>query len=492
MSAQALTIRGNTFAVLGRLRSMTQDEVWRRVLHLGGRVSADATLRATGRAQYVVIGQRAGGWSVVQARGAGWLAITEQDLLDALARAEAEQEAAREVVPVSDAIGELRGLFDGQPAQEVWQQLCAQLDACDPERLGALIDYAEGHLSARWPEPLDDGVAPDPARWRARAWTSRALSDAWAQAIWRGEASEAHRLCGWYDMSAPYNKRSAAVLRKLLTSAALTGLRGLDLGRQRHALPVSFVKGLWASEAAVRLRSLTLRPWLIEHAELLARPITGLPALRQIELGSPEAHAGGHFEASCAPIHEALFEAPWWSQIEGLVCSVSRPEYAISRTASVYPALAHNLERLPALRGLTLCDGPEIDALIESGAFAQITHLKLCAPPLGAGRAWPEHVIEALGQQRHSVRALDLSRAFLHDGGERVRELLQGARQRQLVEQLVASGAHEGLDTLTVAAEALAPEADAEDDARCIRRTRDALDGAGVRLVEVTRLDAWA
>lgn len=484
-------VSGNTFALLGRLETMTHDEARREIRHLGGRALEGAAPTGTTSsfgARYVVVGQRPG-VMLARARAAGWTCLDEQALRDALARGRAAQARAEVVLPAAEVIGELRACFDGPPTLRTWERLCAQLSAAEPERLDALVDYVAGHL-ARWPEPLDDGVAPDQARWRSHTWTSRKLPLDWLRALSRGEVAPQHRLAAWLDISQVYSAWTSGVLCKLLTPGALSGLRGLDLGVQRAPLPARFLSGVWRDGSLPALRALVLRPMTLEDALRLTAPAPGLPALRQIELASPNQHATSMPADGWNTMGEALFEAPWWSQIEGLVCSITHHRYGVSGAQSVYPSLADNARRLSALRGLTLCDGAQIEALCASSIFSQITHLKLCTL-YSRTLDWPHRVIEALAQTPHRVKALDLSRMYLenvYESANPSRHPLQRAAHIALIEELIARDGHLRLRTLTIAAEALDPETVHGLDPARVQRIYDALDDAGVTLVPVARV----
>ena len=458
--------KGKTFVIIGRLETMTRDEAWLKIMQLGGYTSK--TPRPS--SDVFVMGTSTSAAREAKARALNKKMLTEQEFLDAIARLEAERAEEREVLPVSDAIGEFRALFDGPPSPEVWARLCALLDACAPERLEDVVGYVEAQL-ARWPSGMDRAVAPILSIWHAQPGVGmlRVSGHGWQQALLRGESSPKYRLLRALDLRG-YSSINGTVATKITTNPSLSGLRYLDVGRGNDKLTQTFYKKLFVSEHLPALEQLTIRKLDAKIAAAIAAQPTTLTTLRRVELSYSEQYGNREmFE----PIYGALFEAPWWSQIEGLAFSLTSSGYGIYEGQAVYAQIGRHLGRMTALRGLTLFDGYDLDALVNTGVFGQVSHVTIASRSLQTD-GW-QAICEGLASAASSVRELDLSLMFQIPGRE-------VSTAPELVcdhlSMLIDAGGHEGLETLRLSRAQLAL-----DTPQAIRQ-REQLAEAGVRLVE--------
>lgn len=477
MSDDGDLFKGKTFVIVGRLETMTRDEAWLKIMQLGGYTSK--TPRPS--SDVFVMGTSTSAAREAKARALNKKMLTEQEFLDAIARLETEHQETREVVPVSDAIGEFRALFDGPPTQEVWAQLCALLDSCAPERLEDVVGYVEAQL-ARWPAGMDRAVAPIPSMWLdalGQAGELRVSGYGWQQALLRGESSPKYRLLRALDLRG-YPSINGTVASKITTNPSLSGLRALDVGRGNDKLTQTFYKKLFASEHLPALEQLTIRKLDARIAAAIAAQPTTLTTLRRVELSCPEQY-GGH--GVVESIYSALFEVPWWSQIEGLAFSLTSSGYLIDQGQFVYDLLGRHLGRMTALRGLTLHDGYALDALVNTCVLGQLSDVRLT---FTSNRDESMRALaEGLASEASSVRTLDLSLTY-RVPGHTYRTTL--ARVSKLLAALLEAGVHERVETivlpeaLVVLDEAQLRDA-AELDLALVHRQRAQLAEAGVQVV---------
>lgn len=388
-----------TFVLLGRLESMDKHQAWNKIQALGGYTSN--TPRPS--SDYIVLGPRPGK-KLALVEQLNKPTLTEAQFLAAIAAAESGREAGQEDMPLNDAVGELRDLLYDQPSAELWGQIQALLDACAPAQQALAVDYVRAHV-AHWPDALEQPGAPHPLPWEGPPSELRTFSVAWRGLALEGQ--RAPKLTLGRHMSLHQMRLHTDQALALTRHPDLDHLRSLDLGAG-NSFSDEFFQGLLQSEHLPRLGSLTLHFLLPSHARALCGPHK-LTALRQVTVAPLATQS---YQGAAPEVYDALMEAQWWEQIEGLACCASgsygRPHY----TRSLYAALARQAHRLKKLRHMVLEDTNQLEPLLDSGLLCQLERLSLSV----SQEEHAQRVIDHLAQQGDALRlgTLDLSRvAFL-------------------------------------------------------------------------------
>ncbi len=398
-----------TFVVLGHLTTMTKREAWLKIQSLGGYTSN--TPRPS--SNYFIQGERVPAARQARAEELGFPILSEQEFIDAVEAARAEAAATEEHVELGDAIASFRGLFDGTPSRAIWKKVIELLDECPPEQLPDACQYVESYVS-RWPDHRDSPSAPsmrgqqtyrhDPPS-DDPTFDLRVAMRTWLRELLEGMESPKFSLIrqiGLDDMNL-----NGKTMTHLVRNPTLTRVRELDVGHG-NSITQSFYKALRTSEHLLSLDTLTLTTMSEKHAKALYGDHT-LSGLRWVRLATPEKLAVDAFTDAYAP----LFEAGWWSGVEGLDLSVSRRLWGL-RAASLYGLISEHASNLPALRHLILGDTTGIEDLYGSPLLDQLTRLTVFTSNSEGFVGLLQHLDE---NPDHSIRVLDLSRSnYAHRG----------------------------------------------------------------------------
>lgn len=376
----------------------------------------------------------------------------------------------------NEAVGELRSCFEGPPGAATWERVARTLADLEAPRVEELLPFVRERLS-RWHDPLAEQVAPVPMAARGEcglpAWP-RGVPEAWRAQVLRGEPAPELALIEQLDLhSSPPLPEAARV--RILQNPALTGLRALDLGEGASFGPDT-CRALARSPHLSTVRHLALRLVSVEQAEALCQDdAPGLEGLRVVELGSSR---GAPPPRSPDPCVVALFHAPWWSQVEGLLSARSCfDSYGLS-AVSALEEVARHASRLTSLRGLALKDSAGLYRLDGEPIWGQLAHISLLSTMSA------EHVLAALATHPpDTTRALDLSLAGW--GTRSVFSWVHRRAQHELLTRWLQTPSLARVDTLIASAQALEPDT-SDADAALGDRVREACAAANIALVEVS------
>ncbi len=403
-----VTFEGKTFVVLGHLSTITKREAWIKVIDLGGQVSN--TPRPS--SDYFIQGERVSAKRQARAEELGYPILSEREFLDAVRDAQAEEDGAREHVQLGDAIASFRGLFDGPASLRTWEKVTELLDGCPEEQLEDACTYVESHVS-RWPDHRSSPSAPSMCLTEHAFYNSqpddplgdvRVALKPWLNDLLQGATSPKFELarrvqCNGLGLN-------GTILTHLVENPTLVNLRELDVGQANNATQ-TFYKKLRTSRHLPSLDTLTLRTMSVKHAGALCGEHT-LDTLRWVTLGYP---GDGYTTSELDAIYSRLFEATWWTQIEGLNLQLSRMRSGIVSGIDAYGALSSAAGNLPSLRHLVLGDAGGVEKLFDSPLLTQLDRLSFhtCRHP--AGIELLRHLDEHSG---HSIQVIDLSRSAFH------------------------------------------------------------------------------
>ena len=404
-----ITFADKKFMVLGRLPTLTRREAWLRVQVLGGHVE-DKLKKG---ADYFILGERVSAKRMTAAQAFGVPFLTEREFLDAVDAALAASPTEPPVEADLDAaIATLRGIFDGPPRRDAWWTITELLDACHPAQLQDLCHYVAPHVAA-W------GAADRPAHaplyeiptsyYRLRYAPSsdpaddpRVATIPWVQQLSVGVVSPKFELLT--SLSLNEFKPDGDILTNLTRNPSLTRLRTLEVGFKNDATP-AFYEALRTSEHLPSLDTLSLHTMTLDHADALCGEHT-LDALRWVRLRHPEAYPE---RDEVRAIYSRLFEAGWWSGVEGLDMGLScyfGGVFTHEGATHAYDALVERAENLPALEHLVLSDDLGLEHLFGSALLGRLERLSIATAT--------EHALPLLRHldenPDHGVRVLDLSR----------------------------------------------------------------------------------
>ena len=406
-----ITFQGKTFVVLGHLTTMTKREAWLKIQSLGGGVSN--TPRPS--SDYFIQGERVSAKRQARAEELGFPILSEQEFIDAVEAARAEAAEHEEHVDLGDAIASFRGLFDGTPSRAIWEKVTALLDECPPGQLADACQYVESYVS-RWPDHRDRPSAPSMRGHQTYrhgppsddpTFDLRVATRPWLRELLEGMESPKFSLIRQIGLD--YMGLNGKTMTHLVQNPTLTRVRELDVGHE-NPITQSFYKKLRTSEHLPSLDTLTLTTMSEKHARALCGDHT-LGGLRWVRLSTPEKLDVDTFTDAYGP----LFEAGWWTGVEGLELSVSRRLWS-HRPANVYGLLSAHAANLPALRHLVLGDTVGIEDLHGSPLLDQLTRLTAFTSNSEGFVGLLRHLDENPG---HSIRVLDLSRSnYAHRGDE--------------------------------------------------------------------------
>lgn len=260
------------------------------------------------------------------------------------------------------------------PSPASWEKVVAAADALSP------AEAADGVAA------LEDAVkdwSPDPARrwwssmtaWRtkdAARWVSGELRRAplaWMHEIMAGTHALKHSLlrAARFDGT----KATATNAANLFASPHLHNLRVLDAGRDVK-LARAFFKKLAAAKNLGALDTLVYYPLQFGGGEELAAA-KSLGALKHLHL---RAIVYSTDNRACTADVEALFAAPWISQLETLESCMGQST-GWSRLAEIYAPLRAHSARLTSLRRLVLSDSSRLDELVAAPVLDQIEEMVL-------------------------------------------------------------------------------------------------------------------
>lgn len=377
-----------------------------------------------------------------------------------------------------EVIAQCRALFDMPPTAEVWRTLRDLLAACEPARQEDAVDYVAASC-ARWWDPTRDEVAPLPARMAGDVpgmWLCTPSNEDWL-ALAHGRYRPTQRLTRWLALDCAAHETLLEGVLGRAERPNLPHLAHLSLLASEREEPPRLCGALAMHPCASRLRSLSMPVLPIPQSIAMGRPDHQLVSLRHVEL----LECSRMDDATLRDSADALFEARWWSQIEGLACGTLHPRPGGARTTSVYPSLEASLWRLPRLRGVLLSDSFGLETLCEGPLLRQVTQVRLHL------RHDPRAVMAIMGRlgedPEHTVRELDLSLL----SWDRLQRAEHDAAQIEGIACWLKAGAHaRRLDALIVSARLLEPHHSAAHP-MLIAALRDAAHTSNIRLVAAPR-----
>jgi hypothetical protein len=405
-----IEMKGKSLLVTGDVEGWTRAQIEAAAERWGGTLAAGPSKKV----DLFAAGDKPSAGKIAKARSLGIRELPVKKLLLLLrfGAVEIKEEAPAPVVPLHDAIGELRALADGAPDAARWAALVAQADKADPDRKEALIHYIDAQV-ARW-EPSER------LRWLSTMLAVRhgegtlcgdlrVMPVAWVQEILRGEHDPKHALAR--ALSLDGTKANATMAAALFDSPHLSALRALDLGSDLK-LAKGFYKRLVAHEGFPALDALVCYPRDAGAAAALAGE--GFPALRHLHLRSSRVHA--QTEEVVAAL-EALFTAPWMARIETIEASIYHhgdldTPYQYGPHTTVYTLITQHLGRLPALKRLIISNAYLLGPLLDSPVLDQIEELIITGSwsnPVEGMTALQRLLARLRGRRTTSLKRLDLS-----------------------------------------------------------------------------------
>jgi hypothetical protein len=404
-----ITIEGTRICLSGSFRHHTHTLMARRIEAAGGLVASSLS----GNTDLLAHGD---GYNakLADARTRG-VPIIDAAQLEALIAGEAievaDLDAAGEV-DLGDALGEARAILDGAITSQTWSDVVSLVDACDPERLPALVDFLEPQID-RWQVPRHARWRPDtslasledaPDTWlRTMPYgTLRVAPFRWVVEMNTRRYSPKHRLAR--AVSTAGMKMSAAALKRILSNPHLTNLRTLELRG------CSVGPKIWA---LLRTSPATRQ---LEHLGVSLGPRSGegidgehhLDALRSLALRDASGVGAGEYLD--------LFTSSWASGVRELV--LCRNTHADALTALGDASVLPELERV-VLDGIYQQSLSRVLGRIAFGRVEEATVRASIAPVSqkrqGLIRAVSAFLTSLTPPRSYGPTTLDLSEVTLTD-----------------------------------------------------------------------------
>lgn len=333
---------------------------------------------------------------------------------------------------MGEAVGDLRGLLDGEPSPQMWRDIVAVLDRTEPERLSEVVAYVEGHISRwpidesrRWHGSLIQAALPDSNSWIAG--DLRVMPEHWVTQLLAGEDSEKFSLVRGISLEGTKAKTSTA--SKMFGSKFLRNVRHLDCGRDLKLTP-TFYKKLAQYEGFPNLETLIYYPYKKAGGGKALASGEHFGALKHLKVRYAD-YGIGHEEGK--QDLQALLSASWIGQIESLESMMSgSPKVSCSSSMMVAEVLGALGDRLTSLERLIVGDGVHLQYMSPfKEVFSRLKVLVL------VGRARRRdgalRMLEVFGQlEERALHTIDLSQLILFD------EDRGAGEQSKLVERLVA------------------------------------------------------
>ena len=411
--SQVIKSKGLRVLFAGSLQDYTHQEAWAALRLAEGKVCFEAKKTF----DVAVVGRRPGkkDMEIIESRKKPCLGEDQFKRLVQFGELDLDAGEPEEEQSMGEAVGDLRGLFDGEPSPQMWRDIVAVLDRTEPERLSEVVAYVEGHISRwpidearRWHASLIQAALPDSGSWIAG--DLRVMPTHWLEQLLRGEDSEKFSLVRALSLEGTKANTSAA--SKIFASSHLHNVRHLDCGRDLKLTP-TFYKKLAQYEGMKQLETLIYYPYKKSGAGAELAKGKHFTALKHLKLRYADygiSHDEGKKDL------QDLLAADWIGQVESLESTMSgSPKVSCSSALFKEDVLGAYGERLTGLKRLIAGDavGPQhSDPYKETLRRIEVLALVGRARRREGAFAMLDAFAELEGKALHTV---DLSQLMLFD-----------------------------------------------------------------------------
>ncbi len=263
-----ITLKNKSFYIAGKFRSGSHNEIMERFNQKGAHITSTISAQLDGFVAGISCKAQRN-----RARSRGVPILNEAEMLELLKHGEvtiSQKDTIESTFNMSEAISELRGLFDGPPSSETWTRCLEIVEECDPEQHAELVHYME-HFIQNW--DMSEGIRWTPVNhppkhdtllvgvntmeWSYSNPTSelRTAPPMWIVEMLRGEYHIKHTLVRCVHLTE--FKINGGQLTTLIANPYLTHMHTLVTG-EKNNLSKSFLKALSTTTTLPELHTLYL------------------------------------------------------------------------------------------------------------------------------------------------------------------------------------------------------------------------------------------